>query len=519
MNIILGEACIFMNNPITAVWEITMGCNMRCKHCGSSCENALDGEMTTDEALKLCDDLGELGFKWITLSGGEPTTRKDWDLIAKRLNENGIIPNMITNGWLMSEEIAKKAEKAGINTIAISIDGLEETHDYIRKKDSFKRIMQAFDILKKSNIHASAITTINNRNIKELPQLRDILIEKGVRGWQLQLGLPMGNMAKNSDLVAQPHHISEVIDFSYQSVKEGHNIIIQLADCIGYFDLKEIEVRKNNSGNDTYSWMGCGAGKYNLGILHNADILGCTSVRDRSFIEGNAKTTPIKDIWENPNSFSWNRNMTKDKLCGVCKKCEYGNQCLGGCSNTRLTMEGSVYAENKYCSYNVAISTANEQLKKIEDIDVIKSKARKFAANGNFQLSEILLSKAIDLGKADKELYEFYGFVSFMLGNYSDAKKANEEALKIHPDSAYANKGMGLSIARLGEVDKGIEFLRKAISLSDENFTDPYYDLAVILFENGRKEEALSVIEEGRNKYKSFEDASKDLYEMLTNAS
>jgi len=123
-----------MNNPITAVWEITMGCNMRCKHCGSSCENALEGELTTEEALKLCDELGELGFKWITLSGGEPTTRKDWHLIAKRLNENGIIPNMITNGWLMNEEIADKAVEAGINTVAISVDGLEELMIYSEKR-------------------------------------------------------------------------------------------------------------------------------------------------------------------------------------------------------------------------------------------------------------------------------------------------------------------------------------------------------------------------------------------------
>jgi len=109
-------------------------------------------------------------------------------------------------------------------------------------------------------------------------------------------------------------------------------------------------------------------------------------------------------------------------------------------------MEGSVYSENRYCSYNVAISTAREQLDRIEDVDVMLSKAKKFADNGNFQLG----------------VFEFYGYISFMLGNYLDAKKAND------PDSAYANKGMGLS-------------------LSDENFTDPYYDLAVLLYENGKK--------------------------------
>jgi tetratricopeptide (TPR) repeat protein len=106
-----------------------------------------------------------------------------------------------------------------------------------------------------------------------------------------------------------------------------------------------------------------------------------------------------------------------------------------------------------------------------------------------------------------------------MLGNYLDARKANEEALKINPESAYANKGMGLSLGKLGEVDKGIEYLRKAIALSDENFTDPYYDLAVLLYENGRKEDALQVLEEGRAKYQSFESISKDLYEILTDAS
>ncbi|MFZ5989492.1 MAG: radical SAM protein [Bacillota bacterium] len=508
-----------MNNPITAVWEITMGCNMRCKHCGSSCENALEGELTTEEALKLCEDLGDLGFKWITLSGGEPTTRKDWNLIAKKLNENGIIPNMITNGWLMNEEIADKAVEAGINTVAISIDGLEETHDFIRKKGSFKRIMEAFEVLRSRRINYSAITTINNINIHELQKLKEILIEKGVMGWQLQLGLPMGNMAKNSELVSQPYHVNDVIDFSYQTMQEGSRINVQLADCIGYFNVKEMEVRTKSTGMESYCWTGCGAGKYNLGILHNGDILGCTSVRDRSFIEGNIRQTPIREIWENPECFSWNRNMSKDKLSGICKKCYFGNQCLGGCSNTRLTMDGSVYAENKYCSYNVAVNTAKEQLEKINDIDVMVSKAKKFSDNGNFQLAEILLSKALEIDKDDMDLFKFYGFVSFMLGNYTDAKNANEMILRQDPDDAYANKGMGLSLGRLGELEKGIEYLKKAIMLSDENFMDPCYDLAVLLIENGRKEEALKVIEEGRKKYKNFEDRSKELYEYLTNAS
>ena len=45
-----------------------MGCNMRCKHCGSCCAEALPDELNTSEALEVCDQLKDLGLKCITLS-------------------------------------------------------------------------------------------------------------------------------------------------------------------------------------------------------------------------------------------------------------------------------------------------------------------------------------------------------------------------------------------------------------------------------------------------------------------
>ena len=63
--------------PVTAVWEVTMGCNMRCKHCGSSCAEALPDELTTEEALDVINQLSSIGLRWITLSGGEPLTHRN----------------------------------------------------------------------------------------------------------------------------------------------------------------------------------------------------------------------------------------------------------------------------------------------------------------------------------------------------------------------------------------------------------------------------------------------------------
>ncbi|KNY25558.1 radical SAM/SPASM domain-containing protein [Pseudobacteroides cellulosolvens] len=500
--------------PITGVWEITMGCNMRCKHCGSSCENQLSGELTTDEALNLCDDLAKLGFQWLTLSGGEPTTRKDWDIIAKRLNDNGIIPNMITNGWLMDEEIAKRAKSAGINTVAISLDGLEKTHDFIRREGSFKRIMNAIDILVENGVNCSIITTVNKMNLGELEEMHSILSGKGIYGWQFQLGLPMGNMAKNSDLVSQPHHMDDVINFAYNAMQKS-DIDIQLADCMGYFNKKEIAVRNKSDSTDRYDWNGCGAGKYVMGVLHNGDIVGCTSIRDRNFIEGNIKETPILELWNNPEKFSWNRNITKDMLQGTCKKCQYGNRCHGGCGNTRLTMEGTIYGQNRYCSYNLAVQKAEKQFEGLNDIDELMKKANKFAPLNQHQLTGILLERVLSIDPENEEALSLYGYTSFMLENYNDAAQANKKLLSKDSSNVYANKGYGLSIARLGMVDEGISYLKKAIDLSNGTYLDPYYDLAVVYYENGRLVEAIKSLEEGFKLSEEFKNNNQAFYNII----
>lgn len=505
---------IMVNNPVTAVWEITMGCNMRCKHCGSSCREPLSGELNTEEALKLCDAIGELGLQWITLSGGEPTTRKDWPLIADRLSQNGVIPNIITNGWLFDEELLESAINAGIATIAFSIDGLQETHDFMRRPGSYEKIMQALELCQNKNINVAPITTINKKNLNELEGLKQELIIRGVKSWQVQMGFPMGNLADHRHIVIEPEGIDTVIDFAYQCMQEG-SIEVMLGDCVGYYNLKEIEIFKKRTGG-SYSRQGCTAGKYTFGILHNGDILGCTSIRDQEFIEGNIKQTSLKNIWENPASFSWNRNMKKEKLGGFCGKCRFGDTCLGGCANSKLTTGGSIYAENQYCSYN---HNLKNRIKLFIDkpTEELMAMGRNFAQKGYAQLAENTLDIALQRNetKNDTDLLNLYGYVNFRLGNYQTALEANEKVLQMEPHHVYALKGKGLCLVRMDNIEEGIKNLEKAVALTDDTFMDPYLDLAIILSENGRQDDAIAVIEAGRKKSLSFIEQSQALYRQL----
>lgn len=474
---------------ITAVWEITMACNMRCKHCGSSCENALKGELTTKEALTLCDDIAKLGLQWITLSGGEPLTRKDWPLIAKRLKFNGVIPNIITNGWAITEELVAKMIDSGIGTTAISIDGTQETHDYIRKKGSFDKSMNAFELLHKHGQYTGAITSISKTNIDELRDIKNILVEKGVKSWQLQICIPMGNMKEEKEHLIEPNDIPKILEFCLETARENR-ITVYPADCLGYYTEEEEEVRKISLGNSSdMPWSGCNAGIRGFGILHNGDIIGCTSIRDREFIEGNISERTLPEIWRDANSFAWSRNMKKTDLKGTCSECNYGDVCLGGCPNTRLTTEGSIYAENKFCAYNVALNKISASLLKYSKSDLYKF-AEELAHSGNYQESAIILKHLLKDSPKDKEINSLNGFVNFFLGNYKIARDSNETILKDYATDWYALKGLGLCMHKMGESDAGIASIKKAIQYAPERVFDPHYDLAVVYKETGQNHKA-----------------------------
>jgi radical SAM protein with 4Fe4S-binding SPASM domain len=498
--------------PVTAVWEITMGCNMRCTHCGSACAEPLKDELTTDEALKLCKDIGDMGLAWVTISGGEPSVRKDWAQIAKALSDNNVIPNMITNGWDFDEEFSQKAEAAGVASLAISIDGLEKTHDSIRKKGSYKRILKAYEIMKKSDrLYPAAITTISKINMNELKDLAKVLENSGVKLWQLQYALPMGNMEMKKDDVIKPGDVKTIIDDIYDIYKDS-KMEVQLADCLGYYGMKDYEIRTGGKKDVAYPWYGCTAGKQTFGILHNGDILGCTSVRDKSFIEGNIRKTALKDIWNNEKKFSWCRDMKGNDLEGFCNECIYVDTCLGGCSNTKLTLGGSVTSENKYCVFNQSMQDFIKTTDFNMEDEKLYGNALAYAEAGEMQQALLFLSK---VKKEDENILSLNGYINFVLGRYDKSLEVNEKSLKIKADSAYALKGAGLALARMNKLDDGMKYLEKAMKHTTPDYTDPYYDTAVVLYECGKNKEAKEVLDKGLEKFPGEKDKWGALLEKL----
>ncbi len=466
--------------PITCVWEVTMGCNMRCGHCGSSCKEPLPDELKTEEALDLCDQIGALGLKWVTLSGGEPLTRKDIPRLVKRLNENGVIVNLITNGWLLSETMVIRLKESGIATVAISIDGTEEIHDKIRKEGSYARSRRAFSLLNLVGIETGAVTTITKQNISQLSELKEELIAMGVKTWQVQLGLPMGNLSEQEDWVLEPEQMNDIIGFSYETAKEGR-IRIFPADCIGYYTHKEQEVKKiSYMSSEVPLWDGCNAGLRGFGILHNGNILGCTSIRSEEYVEGNIRERSLRDIWEDENAFSWRRNMSSASLTDDCAICNYKNKCLGGCANTRLTMNGSMESENRYCAYNIYLKNLRVKYQDLSDITLLMAIAEKLIASHEHQEAAYALARVLEIQPEHSPALLAKGYCDYMCGNYRLCQEANEAALALNAKDPYAMRGLAVALHKLGDSATGIRILQEAVSLNQYQDPDLLHDLTVL---------------------------------------
>lgn len=321
----------------SCVWELTRRCNMNCIHCGSCAGAAGKKELNRSQALYIADQLLELGCRRVTLIGGEVTLCPYWSDIALHLSRGGIICDIVTNGYGKSDEDMEAFRLAELSSIAVSVDGYQETHDYLRgRPGAFAELESFCRAVTVREIPLTAVTTITRRSLADLELLGRWLGEHDVENWQWQQVSPMGRAGERQDLCLTREDLRHLLD-TYQVLR--NQIPILLADNIGYYY------------HGLQRFRGCAAGLCVIGLDCEGNVRGCESLFDPRFIEGNVLERRLKDIWEDPNAFAYNRQFQVNDLTGQCANCVYGPICAGGCRSFNA-FHGSLYA-NPTCAAEV----------------------------------------------------------------------------------------------------------------------------------------------------------------------
>lgn len=166
---------------------VTWRCNLHCRQCDIPLTgNKERPELTTEQICTAIQQLRDwLGPFHLNIAGGEPFMRRDLMDIIEFSSRNGITVGVTTNGMLITESIAKRIEKSGIQSLNISLDGLNpETHDYYRNRNGAHRhIMRLIERLNKPRNYCLVIATIlMSQNADEAIKMVDWVEQKMLNG-------------------------------------------------------------------------------------------------------------------------------------------------------------------------------------------------------------------------------------------------------------------------------------------------------------------------------------------------
>jgi radical SAM protein with 4Fe4S-binding SPASM domain len=138
-------------------------------------------EISTEEVLRILEQLKGLGTLEVVFTGGEIFLRKDILEILSFAKRMGLQARLFTNGTIVTEEMIDRLIKLGINKFEISFFGArEKTFDKITQVDgSYKKVLTNIKLLKQKRAHVSIKALILNENLNEFKEM--IEIAKGLR--------------------------------------------------------------------------------------------------------------------------------------------------------------------------------------------------------------------------------------------------------------------------------------------------------------------------------------------------
>ena len=264
--------------------QLTARCNLSCRHCYLGKPKNI--ELNFDSIRKNLKEFEDIQGLRLIISGGEPMLYSNfWEF-------NNILPDynfrkvLLTNGWFLGKE---EAIKLNVNEVQVSLDGLEDGHDILRGKGSFKRAINAMESVRGAGIDISIATMVHPYNLNDFQKIADMLNSYNVSEWGIDVPLQTGNLKSAKDFIVSPEEGAERLKFAYGGSYHG--------------------------GSEGYV-----CGRHICTIMPSGKICKCGFYEDR----------PLGNIEEGLRN-CWERNYHMPLKDLQCHDCIYIEECQGGC--------------------------------------------------------------------------------------------------------------------------------------------------------------------------------------------
>ena len=164
--------------PLWVHWDLTWRCDLSCVHCYLNDRRLT--ELSTEECLRILDELAEVGTLLLLFSGGDLFLRPDALEILRAARGRGFDVKLITHGNHITEEVADALAQMGVTRVGMSLYSIDsDEHDAItRVRESHGKTIEAARRLVARGVKVQFKTPVmvhNRAGWSDIGQLADAL--------------------------------------------------------------------------------------------------------------------------------------------------------------------------------------------------------------------------------------------------------------------------------------------------------------------------------------------------------
>lgn len=339
------------------VWNCTKTCNLRCKHCYSNSDGKkYHGELTTEEAKKMIDELGQFHVPVLLLSGGEPFMREDLLELIQYSQKYHIRTTISTNGTLIDKKTANLLNKKQVGYVGISIDGIGEKHDSFRGiKGSFDKSIEGIRNCLEIGQKVGLRFTISRDTVDQLEDVFYLIKEEKIPRVCFYHLVYSGRASEMMNEDISHEQSREVMDLILRKSKElGQQTEILTVDNHADAVYLYLKMLKEDSikAERILGLLRMNGGNRSGIAIGNVDYQG--NVHPDQFTPqhtlGNVKETSFSKIWQNTsNPIMAGLKNRKPLLKGRCGICRWKELCNGNFRARAEAATGDFWASDPAC--------------------------------------------------------------------------------------------------------------------------------------------------------------------------
>ncbi len=372
-------------NPVFNLqWHLTTRCELKCRHCYLRGRNRSSAnELDLDQCCQVIDSFVHAAVvldarPTVDLTGGDPLLYQHFWELLDYLRKKNVQISILGTPDKLNHFTAKQLKSYGAMDYQLSIDGLEEKHDWLRHKGSFAKNMEAFGLLKQYDISTGMMYTLTRHNRDDLIPVMNLAAEMEHRAFAFDTVSPVGPEDGCQSLMLSPLEFRQIYKEYLQESKrlgeKGYRTVFTRKNHLYALIMEEENRLKPIESDRTTYFMGCPIGK---GLIINADgsVLCCPRIP----IEiGRVPQEEILDILLYSDMLTKFRDRSNHRVCGNCSLFQY----CRGCRASAWGVSGDIFGPDPYCWKQVEAQDVETPLSTDEGEESIQPSQEQSYENG-----------------------------------------------------------------------------------------------------------------------------------------